>query len=70
MASVGCTPKSALIASWICVAVAHDHPGERAEQRLALLERRERIGQERRALALDDLVQLGDRRGVGTVVAV
>ena len=53
----GCTPKSLLIASWICGAVAEQHPGERAEQRLALLQRGERVGQERRALARDDLAR-------------
>ena len=31
-------------------AVAHQHPGERAEQLLALLQRRERVRQERGAL--------------------
>jgi hypothetical protein len=45
-------------------AVAHQHSGERPEQLLALLQRGEGVGSERGALALDDLLQLGDRRGV------
>ena len=57
VASVGCTPKSALIASWICVRWLITIPASACEQRLALLERGERVGQERRALALDDLVR-------------
>ena len=45
-------------------AVAHDHAGEGAEQLPALIERRVRVGQERRPLALDDLLELGDRGGI------
>ena len=45
-------------------AVAHDHARERAKQRPALVKRRERVSQERGALAADNLVQLLDRRGI------
>jgi hypothetical protein len=45
-------------------AVGDEHPGHRAEQRLALLEGRKRIGQKRRALAGDDLLKLGNGVGV------
>src|SRR5215217_5734629 len=45
-------------------AVAHQHSGKRPEQLLALLRRGERVGQESGTLALDDLLKLGDRRGV------
>ncbi len=42
-------------------AVADQHRRQRSEQLLSLLERGERVGQEGGALALHDLLQLGDR---------
>src|SRR5215208_7293235 len=45
-------------------AVAHQHPGKRPKQLLALLQRGERIGQESGALALDDLLKFADRGGI------
>ena len=45
-------------------AIGDQHPRQRAEQLVALLQRRERIGEERCSLAFDDLVELSDRGGV------
>ncbi len=61
LASAGCTPKSALSASATCVLLADHHHRERSEQRLTLLERRERVARKRRSLACHDLLELGDR---------
>ena len=45
-------------------AVAHEHAGERAEQLLALLERRERVDEKGRALPCDRRLELCDRGAV------
>ena len=45
--------------------VPHDHPGERLQHPLALLQRRIRVVQERRPLTLDDLLEFSDRGAIG-----
>ena len=45
-------------------AVDHDHSRKRLQNAHPFLERRERVREERRPLAPDDLLQLGDRVGV------